>query len=586
MTYNLIDEEWIPVLYHDGRFERIGIWRALTEAGRIRQIAASNPMDRLALLRFLTAVLLWCREDAKSASASLADTAEGVPEDWLTRLREHTSAFNLLGDGRRFYQDESVKDNELRPIADLLVEFPGKDSVNHFRHVLHGTYGFCPACCAVGILRLSVWAPANEHYPASVNPASAAYTIVEDRNLLATILANLPTEAVMADCAPWLCDRAPEAPGAVAKLAWRPRRLWLHADGTEGVCASCGRHGALLNALCNKGGWPTPVTEGQTFAKNLEAEFKKLGYNLRGRDTASRTVIKKIAQNAALIRRCRMDELRCAYAATLPTGDCDSPPAETEEQQIARMCDHLIRHGAEAAIQALTTKASPRERTDLEPENTRSKKFWDADPHLLRGTEPVSLPSLVDDAGKHSSKLWRAAVRLGQEVAGKVTAVGPVVNKFTFQDATSVVLPGMAWVRSVLAEDINLHDLLKGLVPNRERKHPEIKAAVVALTPDAEARTRAALMKADATAEVEKDLKDIQEDLKDILLSQVRRAVAATSPGSPLKRLAAQRRAESQLSETIAARVRKPAPAVMSTDADKPVPAKPRATRKRKGADA
>lgn len=60
MNFNLIDERWIPVLLADGRYERVGIRTALSQAGRIRQIAASNPMDNVALLRFLLAVVVWC----------------------------------------------------------------------------------------------------------------------------------------------------------------------------------------------------------------------------------------------------------------------------------------------------------------------------------------------------------------------------------------------------------------------------------------------------------------------------------------------------------------------------------------------
>lgn len=59
-AFNLIGAKWIPVLYRHGRFARVGIRRALTEAGRIRQIAASNPMDNVALLRFLLTVVVWC----------------------------------------------------------------------------------------------------------------------------------------------------------------------------------------------------------------------------------------------------------------------------------------------------------------------------------------------------------------------------------------------------------------------------------------------------------------------------------------------------------------------------------------------
>lgn len=75
MSYNLLNEEWIPVLYHNGLWKRIGILKALTESGEIRQIAASNPMDNVALLRFLLALLYWCRgnppDDAGAVSSEL-----------------------------------------------------------------------------------------------------------------------------------------------------------------------------------------------------------------------------------------------------------------------------------------------------------------------------------------------------------------------------------------------------------------------------------------------------------------------------------------------------------------------------------
>jgi hypothetical protein len=60
-NYNLLVKPWIPILRIHGKPDRVGIRTALIEAGRIRQIAASNPMDNVALLRFLLAVLQWCK---------------------------------------------------------------------------------------------------------------------------------------------------------------------------------------------------------------------------------------------------------------------------------------------------------------------------------------------------------------------------------------------------------------------------------------------------------------------------------------------------------------------------------------------
>jgi hypothetical protein len=36
MDFNLLDKNWIPVLYRDGRWQGVGICKALADARRIR----------------------------------------------------------------------------------------------------------------------------------------------------------------------------------------------------------------------------------------------------------------------------------------------------------------------------------------------------------------------------------------------------------------------------------------------------------------------------------------------------------------------------------------------------------------------
>jgi hypothetical protein len=52
-NYNLLVENWIPILRTDGTPGRVGITPALLEASHIRQIAASDPMGNWAELRML-----------------------------------------------------------------------------------------------------------------------------------------------------------------------------------------------------------------------------------------------------------------------------------------------------------------------------------------------------------------------------------------------------------------------------------------------------------------------------------------------------------------------------------------------------
>ena len=119
MNYNLLEEKWIPVLYRDGQSDRVPIRRALEDAGRIRQIAASNPMDRVAILRFLLALLYWCKGNPPDkANAAQCDS---FPSDWFTKLNDHKECFNLLGEGKRFYQClNSVKSVKAKLSANYL----------------------------------------------------------------------------------------------------------------------------------------------------------------------------------------------------------------------------------------------------------------------------------------------------------------------------------------------------------------------------------------------------------------------------------------------------------------------------------
>ena len=41
-SFDLLAERWIPVLWANGKAGRVGIREAFTQAGSIRQIAASN----------------------------------------------------------------------------------------------------------------------------------------------------------------------------------------------------------------------------------------------------------------------------------------------------------------------------------------------------------------------------------------------------------------------------------------------------------------------------------------------------------------------------------------------------------------
>lgn len=272
--YNLLVEEWIPVLTGSGEPRRVSIWTALTEAGRIRQVAASNPLDNVSLLRFLLAVLQWCKPTPSEAELGGLDGAPGVPEAWLEGRLGTPDApnpiFNILGDGPRFYQDETLRSGRQRPVGDLLSEFPTETKVAHLRHVRDKEYGLCPACCAVGIVRHSAFATPSAHgnreqKPAGINGGTPAYGFWLHNSLLRDIRASWPLQRASGDAPSWEAVGLPKKAGAVGPLrglTWRPRRVWLGPPShvpKMAVCAACGNdHEDLIRRIAFLPGWGRP----------------------------------------------------------------------------------------------------------------------------------------------------------------------------------------------------------------------------------------------------------------------------------------------------------------------------------------
>ncbi|HRQ71641.1 MAG TPA: type I-E CRISPR-associated protein Cse1/CasA [Phycisphaerales bacterium] len=242
-AFNLITEPWIPVLRINGRFERIGIRTALAEAGRIRQIAASNPMDNVALLRFLLAVLLWCRPGLSQEDRRRLDDAEGVPPEWLARLEEHKAAFNLLGEGKRFLQAPAEAANE-RPVADLFHELPGATNKAHFRHVRDNQHGACPVCVSIGLVRLPVAITGKgAGKRPGINGDPPMYFMPVGGALLDTLVLNWPLAHVPGDQPCWFGGEQPaqEQIGVMEGFTWVSRQFRIADDGLRrGTCMVCG----------------------------------------------------------------------------------------------------------------------------------------------------------------------------------------------------------------------------------------------------------------------------------------------------------------------------------------------------------
>jgi CRISPR type I-E-associated protein CasA/Cse1 len=238
--YNLLEEEWIPALWVDGRYSRIGIMEALTQAGRIRQVAASNPMDRIAVLRFLLALLYWCKGNPPDKEPAVSGGQ--FPPDWFSKLADNSECFNLFGGGRRFFQVPAAR--RRRTTADLLQEVPSGNNFWHLRHATDGTDGLCPSCCAFGLLRLPLFSVSGlPDLKAGINGAPPVYVLRSGVTLLETLAANWTRHQNLGTPAwvkPDIRPRPDRPVPLLTGLTLLSRRVWLHDPESSGDCIACG----------------------------------------------------------------------------------------------------------------------------------------------------------------------------------------------------------------------------------------------------------------------------------------------------------------------------------------------------------
>ncbi|MCC6160565.1 MAG: type I-E CRISPR-associated protein Cse1/CasA [Deltaproteobacteria bacterium] len=250
MNFNLIDDPWIPILRHNGTYERVGALRALAEAQDIRQLAAPNPMDRFAVFRFLLALLYWCRGNPERERGTKTDSSEV----WLAKLADLREHFNLFGDGARFYQDPGAK--RPRPTTDLIQEIPTGNNFWHFHHSTDGEQGLCPSCCAMGLVRLPLFSVSGlPNMKSGINGSPPIYVMPQGKNLDETLRMNWIDRGLLGDPA-WLWPEVRPEPGkevpTLTGLTVLSRRVWLHAlsDNPE-VCDHCGRHDSQVVRTCD-----------------------------------------------------------------------------------------------------------------------------------------------------------------------------------------------------------------------------------------------------------------------------------------------------------------------------------------------
>ncbi|MBI4285285.1 MAG: type I-E CRISPR-associated protein Cse1/CasA [Chloroflexi bacterium] len=248
LSYNLIEERWIPILRTDGRPGRVGIKEALTQADRIRCIYSASPLDIFAVHRFLLTLLYWKADLVGGVEKVRSALLKGeLPSDVLNGIKKEAHRFDLFGEQSPFLQDSSAsntREKEKKSVGSLFAELATGTNIAHFHHGDDENMRLCLPCATLGLLRVVPWTQSGgSGLTPSVHNAPPIMAMATGDNLAITVGLNLVPLDTKAGKAQWSGHFKPTDPSGpipyLEALTWNPRRILL-PPAQEGTCCYCG----------------------------------------------------------------------------------------------------------------------------------------------------------------------------------------------------------------------------------------------------------------------------------------------------------------------------------------------------------
>lgn len=308
--FNLIEERWIPVRTESGRMRYIAPWEIADTEDRPVDVRFERPDFNSAVTQFLIAVCQTVYEPKDDAE--WLDTLESRPtaDDMHSRMMAISEAFELLGDGSRYMQDDSAveaessskKEKSTKKMTGMLLNSPGENTVElgkDFFEKDKGTGGLCLSCSAAALTALQFMAPlGGSGYNPCIREGSAMTVLIRGNDLWETVYLNVLTHGRMRrtggdndDADPFVWMTPSESRQIVptgnnpAMAVWAMvRRIHLE-DPSDGVCTVCGCHGQCIRAyqMKNKGyeylSWIHPLAP--TTKRNEEIRHLQMGTSIR-----------------------------------------------------------------------------------------------------------------------------------------------------------------------------------------------------------------------------------------------------------------------------------------------------------------
>jgi hypothetical protein len=250
VNYNLLEENWIPVLRKDGRNSRVGIKEALTQAGEIRQIALASPLDFFAVHRFMLTLLYWKATLAGGVPQlrEMLMKDQAVPSVVLDGIDTEAHSFDLFDPKSPFLQDPSVraeKDDKPKSAGSLFAELATGTNIAHFHHGDDVNLRLCRPCTVLGMLRVVPWTQSGgQGLSPSIHNALPIMALATGDSLAVTLGLNLASLNAEEGKPQWSGHFKPTDPRRpipyLEALTWNPRLIRLPPPQL-GRCWYCGQ---------------------------------------------------------------------------------------------------------------------------------------------------------------------------------------------------------------------------------------------------------------------------------------------------------------------------------------------------------
>ena len=262
---NLLQDRWIPITRADGTEERVAPTAITEQANPIIEINAPRADFQGALYQWLIGLLQTTLAPSDERSWQQLYKKPPTPAEVEAALLPLMPAFELTSDGPAFLQDFSLSTYKVKPIAALLIESPGAETIRKNRDLFvkrDATMRFCGPCTATALFTLQTNGPSGgAGHRVGLRGGGPLTTLVQPADVHASLWQKLWLNVIVDDrisppenpldpaIFPWLADTrgsdkkgrstTPEDVHPLQAYWGMPRRIRLEADSAESTCAIC-----------------------------------------------------------------------------------------------------------------------------------------------------------------------------------------------------------------------------------------------------------------------------------------------------------------------------------------------------------